>query len=237
MGNNSYCFQPKTVRACTIGAMIIFPVGLVVAYLLAYFLGGPNSPPGHFSILNDYISDLGGHKFTPAPDLFDAVCIITACLFFVVLVYANKVLADQISAMDNTTSTRIKTLQALRVLGFIGSIVGIAGLIGVGVFSEDRSTIGDVSRIHWDVSAITWVDLAIGSLCLGLLAVMATVLIPKKLGVFMLVGPLTSVVFFAIAQFQQELTMHPLEWVMLACVLWWTFPVGGIILKRTRGGK
>src|SRR5271157_3679763 len=229
--NSPFLLRPKIVRVCTIVAMTVFLVGFTLAFVFAYFIGGPKSPPGNYSILNNYISDLGGHKFTPVPDLFDVVCIVTASLFGVVLTYANKVFAREIVEMPDITVTRRRILQAIRVLGFIGSIIGIAGLFCVGVFSEDRSTIGNVGHIHFAVSVITWVDLAIGSLGLGLLAVLGKIFIPKTLGVFMIMGPLTSVAIFGIAMLLKEISLPPLEWVMLVAVLWWTFPVGWIVLK------
>src|SRR5271157_1290356 len=101
--NSVFHFRPKTVRICTIVAMTVFLVGFSLAFAFAYFIGGPKSPPGNYSILNNYISDLGGHKFTPVPDLFDVVCIVTASLFGVVLTYANKVFAREIVEMPDIT--------------------------------------------------------------------------------------------------------------------------------------
>ena len=225
--------RPKIVRICTALAMAVFLIGFTIAYTLAYVVGGSKSPPGTYSIVNNYISDLGNYKYTPVPYLFDTICIVTAILLAILFTYINKVLLHELDeTKESLTPKRIRLLNGIRLLGFIGSIVGLVGFSGVGVFSEG-TRIGDFKHMHYVVSVIVWSGFAIGSLGLGLLAVLRKIFIPKPLGVFMIIGPLASVVLFAIAEAVQG-PSQPLEWVMLVAIFWWTIPIGVIILKMTR---
>ena len=233
----SFLILPKSVRICTIVALLVFLIGFTIAYAIAYAVGGSMGPPDTFSVVHNYISDLGSYKFTPAPYLFDVICIFTAIMLFIIFTYTSKVLVHELAEIkEKIPPIRTNVLTIIRLIGFIGSIVGLVGFFGIGVFSEDRSYPVGPTHMHFVVSAIVWGGLAIGSLGFGLLAVLVKVFIPRPLGVFMIVGPLASVVIFSIALFvhPSPLPTRPLEWVMLAAVFWWTIPVGGIILKMTR---
>jgi hypothetical protein len=232
-----FLLRPKSVRVCIILALAIFLIGFTIAYAIAYFVGGTQGPPDTFSVVHNYISDLGSYNFTPAPYLFDVICMVTASLLVIIFTYANKVLVNELAeAKEGLAPTRLGIMHGFRLLGYIASVVGAAGFFGIGVFSEDRNRIGNFTHMHFIVSAMVWGGLVFGSLGLGLLAVQVKVFIPKPLGVFMIIGPLAPFVIFSLALLihPYPLPTRPLEWIMLAAVFCWTIPVGGIIFKMTR---
>lgn len=227
-------YDPKFIRIMIYLAMVVFFPGITLAIIIAYVYGGNRMGPGRFSVLTNYISDLGSYHFTPTPYLFDSISIVTAVLLVPIMLTIHKlVLKNLEDAKPELDAARFKNLKITFSLGFIGFIVGLTGFFGIGVFSEDRSTIGNFHDLHLLVSALVWGGLAFASLFYGLSSLRMKLFIPHVLGFFMIVGPVMSVILFTIAAFVAPglLPSRPLEWVMLVCVFWWMVPIGVILLR------
>ncbi len=57
--------------------------------LIAYFFG-----PESYNIIDNYISDLGSIRYTPAPFVLDAIAMITACFLVPVFFYITKIIVS-----------------------------------------------------------------------------------------------------------------------------------------------
>jgi hypothetical membrane protein len=233
-GPSSSIEHPKIITWTIYLALFVFLSGFVLAVSVAYVYGGTSTGPGYFSIMNNYISDLGSHHYTPATYIFDLTMIITAALLCPMMITMHKQMLQNWEELKPELGTaRNRAMRIVLYSGFFGVIVGISGFLGVGVFSEDRSKIGTFHEMHLVVSIMVWGGLAFASLCYGLAAMRMKTLISRILGFFMIVGPITSVILFTLAAFvvPEFIPSRPLEWVMLACAFWWMVPVGLILLR------
>ena len=82
----NYITDPKVVRRCIIAAEIFFPAMIIMGVFVAVFLG-----PGNYNIWDNYISDMGSHRYTPIPKFLDDGAMITAILLVPVSFYLKKV--------------------------------------------------------------------------------------------------------------------------------------------------
>ncbi|GAH77740.1 unnamed protein product, partial [marine sediment metagenome] len=57
--------------------------------LIAYFFG-----PESYNIIDNYISDLGSIRYTPAPFVLDAITMTTACFLVTVFFYITKIIVS-----------------------------------------------------------------------------------------------------------------------------------------------
>ena len=230
----SFIYSPKFNRMMVYLAMAVFFSGIILAMIIAFIYGGSRKGPGYFSIMNNYISDLGSHHYTLAPFIFDLTMMITSVLLVPVMHIMHKqVLENWEAAKQELGVARARSVKITISVGLSGLIVGLVGFFGVGVFSEDRSTIGVFHNLHLVVSILVWGGLAFASLFYGIAALRMKTIIPRVLSFFMIVGPVASVALFTLAAFviPEFLPSKPLEWIMLACAFWWMVPVGVILLR------
>ena len=75
---------PGTIRFCGYAAMVVFFGFGISAITVAVLLG-----PG-FTIMNNWISDLGNHNFTPVPILFDISFFGSGLLIIPINLYLRK---------------------------------------------------------------------------------------------------------------------------------------------------
>ncbi len=71
----NYLINPKVTRRNIIFITIFFPTMIIIGMLVAVFLG-----PGNYNIIDNYISDMGSHRYTPIPKFLDDSVMITAVL-------------------------------------------------------------------------------------------------------------------------------------------------------------
>jgi hypothetical membrane protein len=234
--SSSTVVHPTLVKWMIYLALIEFLAGIILAISVAYAFGGSRVGPGQFSIVNNYISDLGSHHYTLVPSIFDATMMATAILICPLLHAMHKLLLSNWAGQANEAATRHKFTRVLLAIGAALAVVGVAGFLGVGVFSEDRSTIGSFHQMHLIVSILVWGGLALASLFYGVVAMRIQCFIPRSLGFFMIVGPVLSVILFTTAAFilPEFIPSRPLEWLMLACAFWWMVPVGLILLRSMK---
>ena len=79
--------KEKLIKICIYVSLVTFLPGLLIGVLVAYFFG-----PKSYNIIDNYISDLGSIRFTPAPLILDSIAMITACFLVPVFFYIAKII-------------------------------------------------------------------------------------------------------------------------------------------------
>ena len=134
--------------------------------LIAYFFG-----PESYNIIDNYISDLGSIRYTPAPFILDAIAMTTACFLVPIVFYITKVIvSDTKSIIFNSKESFFKRIFYIYIdlhafFGLLSLLSGAVGLFGVGLFSEDRTT---ELGLHFTFSIIVFAGLAFGALFNGI---------------------------------------------------------------------
>ncbi|MFX0133868.1 MAG: DUF998 domain-containing protein [Candidatus Hodarchaeota archaeon] len=231
--------DPKLTRFCIIIAFLIFIPGLIIAIIIAHFFGPTAYIPllphiirnpggikwGRYSPWQNWISDLGSFRYTPAPFILDFILMSAGCLMIPVFFFLyEKFLPtpSKISSIDGDT-------KAARRFGIITTfclVLGAIGAFGAGVFSEDRSYFG----LHGVFSLIVFGGFAIGGLCAALVILLKDTFIPKFFGIIILCSPVATLLF-AINPFNN---LYILEWLMMFAIFAWIMPIAVIVLKEAK---
>jgi hypothetical protein len=180
---------------------------LVFGHLIASFFG-----PEGYTIWNNWISDLGGRKYTPAPFLYDIACILAGSLTLPFNFYMESFFS---SNLNSITRMRIRIVESAFIFGFMGSL----SYIGVGIFSEDRDYYG----LHNLTSTLAFGGFTFNALFSGLFVIIYRTKIPKILGLYGLLGPFFFLILFIVVS--NALT----EWLLLFSILLWIIPLTLII--------
>jgi hypothetical protein len=219
----------KLIKICIYVSLIIFLPGILIGVLVAYFFG-----PDSYNIIDNYISDLGSIRYTPAPFILDAIAMTTACFLVPVFFYIAKIIVLDTKSiiLDSNTSIfkRIHTIDIdiLAFFGFLSLLSGAVGLFGVGLFSEDRTT---ELGLHYTFSIIVFAGLAFGAFLNGIaiLLKLKKTIFPRLLGLYMIVGPFVVTIMFLFPPI--SVTRPFLEWMMLFAAFFWLIPGSLLILK------
>ncbi|TXT60092.1 MAG: conserved membrane protein of unknown function [Promethearchaeota archaeon] len=190
----------ENVKRIMYSLMGIYISLLIVGHIVATLATG-------YTIWDNWISDLGGGKYTPAPYLYDIACIAAGLLSIPFVFYTEQFL---IPDLKTTTRKKIRLAEAALVFGLMGSL----SYIGVGIFSEDRNIFG----LHGLTSELAFGGFTLNAFFIGLFIVRYETKIPKILGVYGIIGPLTFLILFV-------LVANPLfEWFLLFAILVWLIP-------------
>ncbi|MFX0104750.1 MAG: DUF998 domain-containing protein [Candidatus Hodarchaeota archaeon] len=199
----------RVIKICGIIAIILYLSFLIAGVIVASIFGSSG-----YSIIDNWISDLGGSIYTPAPYLYDIACIIAGILTIPITFYMENLLLplpQKSIDIRNITRLRIRLISSAFTFGLIGSL----GYIGVGIFSEDRSYFG----LHSAMSILAFVGFVLSAFCIGMYILLYNTRIPKLLGLYGVVGPLTTIIVFFIEN-------NPLwEWILLFSILAWIIPL------------
>ena len=229
VGQRAYAFltKPKIVKWSTIAGFSVYSLTIIIGYIIAQF--DPAGPfargkldPAGYNIVENFISDMGSIKYTPFPFLLDFGCMITSFLLIPTIFYMEKLLAPLPEKAEDLPCSRMRL--RLGSYGFIWMVIGLIGMFGVGLFSEDRTTVLD---LHWTFTIVVFGGLAIGGMFFGLLILFYDTLLPKLLGLYMVFVPSTC------AAIAFGLGFRPiLEWIMFFSLLAYLFVGGLIVLKH-----
>lgn len=214
----------KFVKICSmivlVGYIGLLIIGVIVAALL---------DPDGYTIWNNWISDLGSINDTPAPFLYDIACILAGSMTIPLTFYMERFLApfprkNQLYQQD-LSRLRFR----LSSYAFFFGIIGNLGYIGVGIFSADRdfevlSVLGQGP--HGIMSYLAFGGFTFGAFFMGWLIVLYDTKIPKILGIYGIIGPLTVAIINLI-----ESTPF-LEWVLLFSILAWIIPLSIILITK-----
>ncbi|MFX0179118.1 MAG: hypothetical protein ACFE78_02960 [Candidatus Hodarchaeota archaeon] len=220
--------KEQTIKICIYASLLIFLPGLLIAVLIAFFFGA-NS----YSIIDNYISDLGSIRHTPAPLVLDTIAMVTGILIVPIFFYLAKIILSnnkEIIFNSNESILRRIFYVYIDINGFIGLfslITASIGLFGIGLFSEDRTT---ELGLHIAFSGIVFGGLAIGALFNGIAIALKKTIFPRFLGIYMVIGPGTATILFMLHP--ESVTLQFLEWIMLFSAFFWLIPVVFIILNN-----
>ena len=256
-----FLVNPKVVRLCIKGALIIFVPSLIIGWILAALLDpagiwmasaiwnqvGMTTLPADqagYSIFTDYISNLGSLNFSPIPFFLDDAAMITSILLIPVSFYMKK---RYISIHEQQESPD-KLGKTLSNLALIFMLIGMVGFFGIGFFSEDvadslqYATNGlamvGILDLHEFFSMVVFLDLIIAGIFLGIIGLKYASMIPKVFDLnvsksVIIISALEMIFLPFPMMVASVITLWPFfEWLMLFAVFGWIIPVGIAFLKQ-----
>ncbi|MFX0081089.1 MAG: hypothetical protein ACFE94_04980 [Candidatus Hodarchaeota archaeon] len=203
-----------------IGYICLLIVGVITATLL---------DPDSYTIWDNWISDLGSDDHTPAPILYDIACIIAGSMTIPLTFYLEKILAPLPIKTKLGEQHYSRLRFRLSSFAFLFSIIGNFGYIGVGIFSSDRdyeclSILGEGP--HNIMSYLAFGGFTFGAFFMGWLIILYDTKIPKILGIYGIIGPITISILNLID------STPLLEWLLLFSILIWIIPLSIIMLRK-----
>lgn len=178
-----------TLGIMLVGYYFLLLIGVLVAQWTPDWLAIDN-----YFIWNNWISDLGGASFTPMPIIFDFACILGGifCIFL------------------NLTLNFVFRKNTLARFGILIGLIGNLGYLGVGAFSINRNFLGVMHELF---SGIAFGGFVLWTFLLGWCIILYNIEIPKKIGWYGIIGPLTTMILFWICK-------NPLcEWLLLFSII------------------
>ncbi|MEJ2293734.1 MAG: DUF998 domain-containing protein [Candidatus Lokiarchaeota archaeon] len=210
------CINYKMVRIFTTALFLIYIPLIIIGIIVAAYLN-----PGGYSILTNWISDLGGSPHTPAPYLYDIACIMAGVLTIPFTFYMENLLAP-LPKRERPQIHYSRMRFRLVSSAFLFSLIGSIGYIGVGIFSEDR----DYYNLHSITSSLAFGGFILGAFFMGWTIVLYDTKISKLLGIYGLIGPLTTIIIYLLIN-------NPLwEWILLFSILAWIIPLSLIVFTK-----
>lgn len=200
----------KVVNKKVIQPLILIAFGLYLSLLIIGHIIATVAT--NYTIWDNWISDLGGGKYTPAPYLYDIACIIAGIFTIPLFFYMEKFLTPNLS---KTTRMRVRIAESAFIFGILGAI----SYIGVGIFSEDRNYYG----MHGLCSELAFGGFAVNAFFTGWFILLYDTKVPKLLGLYGVIGPMTMIIMFITIG-------NPLfEWLLLFAILLWVIPLSFFI--------
>ena len=216
----NYNFVKFSAMIVMVGYIGLLIIGVIVAAFL---------DPDGYTIWDNWISDLGSNNHTPAPFLYDIACIVAGCMTIPLTFYMENLLAPfpKRTKLNQQHYSRLRF--RLSSYAFIFSIIGNLGYIGVGIFSADRdfeflSVLGQGP--HGIMSYLAFGGFTLGAFFMGWLIVLYNTKIPKILGIYGILGPLTVAIINLID------STPFLEWLLLFSILVWIIPLSLILFMK-----
>jgi len=206
----------KMVRIFTSAVILIYIPLIIIGIIIAAYLD-----PDGYSILTNWISDLGGSPHTTAPYLYDLACIVAGTLTIPFAFYLENLLAP-LPKRQGTQVHFSRMRFRLVSSAFLFSLIGSIGYVGVGIFSEDRN----FYNLHTITSSLAFGGFTLGAFFMGWSIILYDTKIPKLLGLYGIIGPLTTIIIFLLIN-------NPLwEWILLFSILAWIIPLSLIVFHK-----
>ena len=180
---------------------------LVLNVLLSSFFG--------FSLLRNYISDLGSKNVIPFPYIHDLICVFGGIVSLPVNFFVRK----KLRIVYKNSKHSVLFVEFGVVLGIIGNI----GYIFLGVFSLDRAGPGDI--YHGIIAFISFGGYILSIFFFSLNIVLSHKCKLKNLGLFGLVVPITLLFAYC------ALTIPIIEWFLLSSILVFLLLLNYYVLK------
>lgn len=205
------------VKKCLLIEMAGYLGLIIFGVIIAYVFGGPALAPGNFYIWTNYISDLGGTRFTPMPYLYDLAAIVGGVFTIPLTFYLEKLLAPlPKTPEDYKKTTRLR--YRLGSYGFLFSLIGNIGYIGIGIFSIDRDYMG---VMHLASGAMAFGGFVVGAIFWGLIIILYNTKIPKLIGLYGFIGPIIFVGLAGAIFIFNPVFLPLIEWLLLFSILLW----------------
>jgi len=234
--NRVYDFitHPKTAKFSTLLAMLVFLPAIIIGVIVAQL------DPDGYTIVDNYISDLGSFNHTPVPLFLDWGAMITAFLLIPAVFYLDRLFAPYSRDLDAPReSSRLRLRLSSYALLFM--LVGLIGLFGIGFFSEDRSNIlepwGVSIGLHGPFSYVVFGGLVIAGIFAGFVVFLYKSSIPRILGIYMIFIPaIPALCFLGIISApdpRPEWWTSPFwEWMLLFAIVVWLVPSGLVVIQE-----
>ncbi len=226
--NSKYIYytltKPKIVKISIYISLLTFFPGLILGLIIAINFGSLE-----YSVLYNWISDLGSFIYTPAPFILDLTCILSAIFIVPLILNLSRLYSShQNHELDNSKKEHY-TILFRRIFGYIGVVclfVGVIGMFFIGVFSLDRSPFD----LHFYFSTSAFGGFIFGAFFTGLAIVLRKRLFPKTVGFFMIFGPSTASILYLLCP--APLTRQFLEWILMFSSLAWYYVIVFITLQK-----
>ncbi|MFX0176075.1 MAG: DUF998 domain-containing protein [Candidatus Hodarchaeota archaeon] len=206
----------KIVKLSVIAVILIYIPLLIIGVIIAATLD-----PDGYTIIDNWISDLGTSAHTPAPYLYDIACIVAGSLTIPFSFYMENLLAP-LPKIDGKRRHYSRLRFRLASYSLLFGLLGNIGYIGVGVFSGDRNYF----NLHMINSSLAFGGYTLGAFFMGWLIIFYNTKIPKWIGIYGVVGPFSTIIIFLIIS-------NPLwEWFLLFSILAWIIPLSLIVFNK-----
>ena len=212
--------KPDVVKISIIINLILFLPGLYLCVIIAMVYGSQG-----YNIWNNFISDLGSINYTPLPNLFNVIILITSVFIIPAFLYNYKYLTKNTKILVfNSQEKSFRRLFHIIIYitalsGLILLLIGTIGMFGIGIFSEDRTT---QFNLHIYFSVLVFIGLIFGSMFVGIAILLNKVICPRYLGFYMIFGPFITGYLYVNPPL--ILTKPFLEWMMLFSFQIWLIP-------------
>ena len=239
-----YLINPKVTRRNIIFVAIFFPIMLIIGYIVAFSLGGSEIPPGAYNIIDNYISDMGSHRYTPIPKFLDDSVMITAVLLVPPSFYIKHII--------DLKSEQLESLNVPKwysTLVLIMMLIGVFGIFSSGFISEDvaislYSVTTSAFDLHDILSTIQFIGLASAGLMIGIVLVRypqgilelgayenKSKIIPILLGLIMIfLTPILTILY--LIGFPPSSPFW--EWMLFFSLFGWILAIGIIVLHQIK---
>ena len=181
----------KVLFYCCVSYIVL----LIVNVLFSSFFG--------FSLVINYISDLGSRNFIPFPYFHDSICVFGGVVSLPVNFFVRK----KLRIVYKSSKYSMLFVDFGVALGIIGNV----GYVFLGVFSLDRAGPGDI--YHGIIAFISFGGYILSIFFFSLNIVLSHKCKLKNLGLFGLVVPITLLVAYC------ALTIPLIEWFLLSSIL------------------
>ncbi len=217
---------PKTIEILGLVAVVLF-FGLFISAVIVALPPGPiHMEP--YTIIDNWISDMGNHEHTPAPWLLDSALISTGILLLPFIFYIERYLAPIPRRPEDLPATQHRFMYRLTGIAYFLNLMGSVGMVGVGVFSEDRDYL--LPGSHFAFSIMLFGCFALGAIALGLaLTISDRKLIPSPwnyiLGTYGVHGLLLAAGFAGYHLLNGTSLEKLMEWVIFFALVAWMIPL------------
>ena len=181
----------KVLFYCCVSYIVL----LVVNVLFSSFFG--------FSLVSNYISELGSRNFIPFPYIHDLICVFGGIVSLPVNFFVRK----KLRIVYKSSKYSALFVDFGVALGIIGNV----GYVFLGVFSLDRAGPGDI--YHGIIAFISFGGYIFSIFFFSLNIVLSHKCKLKNLGIFGLVVPITLLIAYC------ALTIPLIEWFLLSSIL------------------
>ncbi len=201
-----FLITPKIVKISMIFSLINFISCVCTGIAIASLFG-----PVGYSIMDNYISDLGSLRYTPLPIFLDYGAMSSSITMLPFGFYLENILNRVPRTMNDVKELKRNRIR-LSNLGMLSFLMGVVGFFGIGLFSEDRTT---SLNLHYFFSVVVFSGFIFAGIFFGLVIVLYTTTIPKVIGIYMTCIPIIPGIIFVF-------TRAPLmEWFMFFSLLIW----------------
>jgi len=180
---------------------------LVLNVLLSSFFG--------FSLLANYISDLGSTSVIPFPYIHDLICVFGGLISLPVNFFVRK----KLRIVYKSSKHSVLFVELGVALGIIGNV----GYMFLGVFSLDRAGPGDM--YHGIIAFISFGGYIVSIFFFSLNIILSHKCKLRRLGLFGLIAPVTLLLAYC------AFSVPIFEWLLLSTILLFLFLLDYYVFK------